>query len=189
MDLAWIYFQSPGVVGNSCLEYEAKAGTCTQKCDAGQAYGGNVTQFQSSNCFKLNSVADMQAEIVTNGPIQSGYTVYSDFYNYNSGVYIYDGTSPSEGGHAIRIIGWGTDSGVDYWLVANSWGTGFGIDGYFKIRRGTDEAGIESNAVAGMAVTAGVHAYEEYPSKISTSNTNTVHAVTVLLLVCLSYFN
>jgi C1A family cysteine protease len=33
------------------------------------------------------------------------------------------------GGHAIKIIGWGTDdkTGADYWLVANSWGPEFGM--------------------------------------------------------------
>ncbi len=63
------------------------------------------------------------------------------------------------GGHAVRILGWGVDKqGVDYWLVANSWGPEWGLDGFFKIRRGTNECGIESTPAAG--------AYEA-PSSVS----------------------
>merc|ERR1711970_1169222 len=49
------------------------------------------------------------------------------------------------GGHAVKMIGWGSESGTDYWLVANSWGTTqWGEGGFFKIKRGTNECGIES---------------------------------------------
>jgi cathepsin B len=39
---------------------------------------------------------------------------------------------------------------VPYWLVANSWNKGWGDDGFFKIKRGVDECGIEDMAVAGI---------------------------------------
>ena len=51
---------------------------------------------------------------------------------YKSGVYAHV-TGDYLGGHAIKIIGWGVQNGTDYWLCANSWDTGFGIDGYFMI--------------------------------------------------------
>ncbi|KAH7966903.1 hypothetical protein HPB49_020391 [Dermacentor silvarum] len=54
------------------------------------------------------------------------------------------------GGHAIRIIGWGTENGVPYWLVANSWNNDWGDKGYFKILRGQDECGIEDGIHAGI---------------------------------------
>ena len=44
------------------------------------------------------------------------------------------------GCHAIKIIGWGVENGSDYWLCANSWGTDWGLQGYFKIKQGV--AGI-----------------------------------------------
>ncbi|XP_003366683.1 dipeptidyl-peptidase 1, partial [Trichinella spiralis] len=50
--------------------------------------------------------------------------------------------------HAVIIVGYGTDEMTKekYWIVKNSWGRKFGEDGYFRIRRGTNECGIESLA-------------------------------------------
>mmetsp|Transcript_40188 Transcript_40188/g.87680 ORF Transcript_40188/g.87680 Transcript_40188/m.87680 type:complete len:984 (-) Transcript_40188:61-3012(-) len=48
------------------------------------------------------------------------------------------------GGHAVVLYGWGvTPTGVKYWWGRNSWSTKWGLDGLFKIRRGTNEARIE----------------------------------------------
>ncbi|KAH7967061.1 hypothetical protein HPB49_022084 [Dermacentor silvarum] len=52
--------------------------------------------------------------------------------------------------HAVRILGWGTENGVPYWLVANSWNQDWGDKGYFKIRRGNDECGIDDYISAGI---------------------------------------
>ena len=68
--------------------------------------------------------------------------VYEDFYAYKSGVYQHV-TGKQNGGHGVKLMGWGVDNGVKYWLVANSWGTVFGEQGYFKIKRGNNECGFE----------------------------------------------
>lgn len=54
------------------------------------------------------------------------------------------------GGHAVRILGWGVEDGVDYWLVANSWNRLWGENGYFKIIRGINNCGIEEFITAGL---------------------------------------
>lgn len=53
------------------------------------------------------------------------------------------------GGHAVKIIGWGVENDVPYWLVVNSWNEGWGDNGTFKILRGSNHAGIEGNIHAG----------------------------------------
>ena len=56
----------------------------------------------------------MQQEIMTFGPIEAAFDVYADFLSYKSGVYKHV-TGDLLGGHAIKIMGWGTENGEDYW--------------------------------------------------------------------------
>ena len=85
---------------------------------------------------------------MTNGPVEADFDVYDDFPSYKSGVYVK--TSDNYlGGHAIKILGWGSEGSVAYWLVANSWNPDWGDQGYFKIRRGTNECGIETDINGG----------------------------------------
>ena len=38
--------------------------------------------------------------------------------------------------HAVTIVGWGTESGIPYFLIKNSWGSHWGENGYVKVMRG-----------------------------------------------------
>merc|ERR1711908_183209 len=50
-----------------------------------------------------------------------------------------------------KIVGWGAEDGVKYWKVANSWNPYWGEKGYFRIKRGNSECGIEDNIAAAAA--------------------------------------
>lgn len=91
----------------------------------------------------------MQTEIMTHGPIEVDFTVYEDFLTYKSGVYEHT-TGKVLGGHAVKMMGWGTEGGKPYWLIANSWNEDWGDKGYFKILRGKNHCGIESDGVASI---------------------------------------
>jgi len=125
---------------------------CPSSCDANSTYKtpyqADKKKFATSYSI-ASDVTQIQQEIFTNGPVEAAFTVYQDFLAYKSGVYFYT-TGPELGGHAIKILGWGVENGVNYWLVANSWNVQWGNKGFFKIRRGTDECGIEDGVVAGL---------------------------------------
>lgn len=53
------------------------------------------------------------------------------------------------GSHAIKIIGWGIENDVPYWLCVNSWGKRWGEKGLFRISRGSNECEIISNVITG----------------------------------------
>lgn len=69
------------------------------------------------------------------------------FYTCRSIQYV---AGEALGGHAVRILGWGVEISTPYWLVANSWNTDWGDNGFFKILRGNNECGIEENIQAGL---------------------------------------
>jgi hypothetical protein len=62
------------------------------------------------------------------------------FGNYANGVF--SACTSKEINHAVLVVGYGTENGVDYWLVKNSWGPNWGNAGKIKMRRGTNECGI-----------------------------------------------
>ncbi|GMI46188.1 hypothetical protein TrCOL_g4033 [Triparma columacea] len=126
-------------------------------CDDGASdehgdFKSDKYSFKGTVEFYPNDVATIQNAIMTGGPVETAFTVYADFEDYTGGVYQHT-TNQSVGGHAVRIVGWGTDeeSGLDYWKVANSWNPYWGEEGYFRIIRGTNEGGIESQCVASSA--------------------------------------
>jgi len=90
------------------------------------------------------------AEIYKNGPVEASFDVYADFLTYKSGVYVHKPGNPFLGGHAIKVLGWGTLSGTPYWLCANSWNPDWGMNGFFMIKRGDDQCGIEDGMCAGL---------------------------------------
>ena len=124
---------------------------CVHMCVDGynSSYSEDKTYGKKAYSVKKN-VQQIQHEIMTNGPVEADFTVYSDFPNYKSGVYKRHSHQPV-GGHAIRLLGWGVEDGTPYWLAANSWNTDWGDNGYFKILRGSNECGIEGDINAGIA--------------------------------------
>eukprot|EP00434_Breviolum_minutum_P038384 symbB.v1.2.034047.t1/scaffold4326.1/size41202/2 len=88
----------------------------------------------------------IQQMIMQGGPVETAFTVYSDFELYTKGIYKHVSGSAA-GGHAVRMVGWGVDNGVKYWKIANSWNPYWGEKGFFRIIRGTNEGGIEDQVI------------------------------------------
>jgi cathepsin B len=153
LNLCWAYAANTGDVTEGCFPYVSGNGAvpaCPYKCKNGADWTGDKHKASNVKTF-TNEQAIMQ-EIYTNGPIQVGFSVYADFFNYKSGVYKHVSGS-LEGGHAVKNIGWGvTSDGTKYWIIANSWNTNWGMNGYFWILKGKNECGIESQGYAGTMV-------------------------------------
>ncbi len=104
-----------------------------------------------------NVASDEQSimhEIYRWGPITTGIMVFPDFMTGYDGTTIYthpDKTAQSIGGHCISVVGWGEaqqdGQTVKYWICRNSWGTDWGVKGYFKMQRGLTDVQLEQNCL------------------------------------------
>jgi len=134
----------------ACPSSEYPTPKCSKKCDsADYSKGYSSDKKKAASSYSVGSESDIMQEIYTYGPVTGAFSVYGDFPSYKSGVYSHKSGSML-GGHAIKIMGWGVENGVKYWLVANSWNEEWGDGGTFKILRGSDECGIESQVSAGQ---------------------------------------
>jgi cathepsin B len=66
----------------------------------------------------------MKQNLTLKGPLTATFKSLPDFFSYRSGIYLATSSCYSKGlSHSLLIIGFGSENGVDYWLVQNSWGT------------------------------------------------------------------
>ncbi|KRX05889.1 hypothetical protein PPERSA_03826 [Pseudocohnilembus persalinus] len=93
----------------------------------------------------------LKKQLYENGPI-SVLLNARQLSSYKKGVYSPKKCDPEILNHAVLLVGYGHDeeSGLDYWIVKNSWGTGWGLDGYFWIERGVGKCGINAQPVTGI---------------------------------------
>ncbi|CAJ0594042.1 unnamed protein product [Cylicocyclus nassatus] len=96
-----------------------------------------------------NDEKEIMYEIMTNGPVATTFMVYEDFEFYKTGVYEHT-SGWLVGLHAVRVIGWGVEGETPYWLIANTWNTDWGENGYFRFLRGKDHCKIEGRMKAVM---------------------------------------
>jgi len=140
-----------GIPTDSCVPYTSSAGSVAP-CPSSCSDGSQATYYKYESWEYCTGEAAMMAAVSTYGPVAVSMAVYSDFFSYNSGVYSWDGASGLAGYHAVKLVGYG----ADYWIVANSWGTSWGEDGYFRIAKGSDMCGIENGALDRACPLAGV---------------------------------
>ncbi|MGB2696997.1 MAG: C1 family peptidase [Candidatus Zixiibacteriota bacterium] len=124
-------FKRYGAVSESCMPYQAKDYIpCTQEeCDVVVKLKDWAYVDTSVNAIKT---------ALLQGPVHSCFSVYDDFFSYDSGCYQW-ASGGYAGGHCIVIVGWDDSEcdGEGAWICKNSWGPGWGsLGGYFKIKWG-----------------------------------------------------
>lgn len=189
VDRAWQYLRRVGVVNEGCYGYESgtteKVPACripkvaslqNLRCVADGAVYQRPDLYRTEPAYRISGKEeDIQWEIMTNGPVQAMMKVQRDLFMYGGGVYA--ASSFTQGGsatHSVRILGWGEEpsysgQSTKYWLVANSWGTQWGEDGLFRIRRGFNESDIETFV---LAVRARLYDYDKRQQRRTGRRTN-----------------
>jgi len=119
-----------GIDTETTYKYTAKDGTCKfNKANV----GATMTAFKD---VQAKSEPALQNAISSLGPISVAIDAsHSSFQFYSSGVYFEKACSPTQLDHGVLAVGYGTQSGSDYYIVKNSWGTSWGTQGYILMSR------------------------------------------------------
>ncbi|CAH8486110.1 unnamed protein product [Schistosoma intercalatum] len=89
----------------------------------------------------------LQKAVYHYGPISVAIDASLDLLFYKSGIFESRSCSSSLLNHAVLVVGYGTEHNKDYWLIKNSWGDKWGMNGYIKLRRNKHNmCGIATNA-------------------------------------------
>ncbi|KAL5864726.1 hypothetical protein ACOSQ3_002240 [Xanthoceras sorbifolium] len=133
MDDAFKFIQqNKGLTTEANYPYKGVDGTCNAKKEANHAANINGFEDVPSNNEKalLKAVAHQPVSVA----IDAG---EGDFQFYSSGVFT--GTCGTDLDHGVTAVGYGVNAdGTKYWLVKNSWGTGWGEEGYIRMQRDVD---------------------------------------------------
>jgi len=117
------FAQNTGIGEESCFPYTP----VNQPCKPCTPY------VKITGWAQVLTAADRKNILATKGPMIAGMAVYQDFSSYTSGVYKHV-SGALRGYHCIMVAGY--DDSQQCWICKNSWGTGWGESGWFKIGYG-----------------------------------------------------
>jgi len=124
---ALTHMKNTGIVKESCFAYTASNNSCSNKCSNWQ---NEILKVQNYNLISASAGYIKQA-VNDYGPVTVYMYVDDDFNYYLEGIYSHTLVTWTGGLHSITIVGY-NDSG-QYWICKNSWGTGWGESGYFRV--------------------------------------------------------
>jgi C1A family cysteine protease len=128
--------KSRGVCDEAHFPYASAFANGDPHCVSAPDRSSHIYRFNKSSWQVFD--AYRKDYLTHHGPMVACLTVYDDFFSYGGGVY-HHVTGIRAGGHCILVVGYSQSQGC--WICKNSWGTGWGEAGFFKIAYG--ECGID----------------------------------------------
>ena len=125
------FFVTSGLPLESCYPYTGGNGSCSNACANWQNDAYKISNYTWVVPYGSQQSADLLKNALNSyGPVVVTMAVYSDFMYYSSGIYSHV-TGYLEAYHAILLVGYDDVNGC--FIVKNSWGNGWGENGYFRI--------------------------------------------------------
>lgn len=136
-----------------CKYISSECNIGCQTCSTFSTFGGTcqyLSYFPNASIKAYGVISGLNKirnEILNYGPIACSINA-DPILNYSGGI-IDNPYSSKIQNHIVSIVGWGYDhkNGVSYWIIRNSWGEYWGEMGFFKLKLGENQLGIESECV------------------------------------------
>ncbi|XP_049865743.1 uncharacterized protein LOC126366611 [Pectinophora gossypiella] len=153
-----------GIESEDDYPYVATDGDC--KFD-GQKVAVKIT---GQKPYNLNDEEALRQTLVSDGPVSIAVDA-TDFQTYHRGIL--KSCRSREINHGVLLVGFGTESGVPFWIIKNSWGAGWGEKGYIRVKRGNNPCSILNDlaVTAEVAYDAEMH-FEAFIEKFNRSYTS-----------------
>merc|ERR1711934_230954 len=154
MDYAFSFYENVNIASESSYPYTAKDGSCKSSFTTAIPRG-SVTGYKD-----ISNEAGLLDAVSTVGPVSVAIEAdQSSFQYYSSGVLT--GSCGTSLDHGVLAVGFGSESGTNYWKVKNSWGASWGMNGYVLIERGVNKCGIASGPPSYPTVSGSTAAVSE----------------------------
>jgi cathepsin F len=138
--------QNGGLEGEADYPYVAQDTPCTEDKKKNKA---SISAFKVlSDSFAQPPVppmaeTDMAAALVSLGPLAIALNA-NKMQFYSHGIDNEKNCDPTALDHGVLAVGYGVENNVPYWIIKNSWGAGWGEQGYYRIKRGVGACGLNT---------------------------------------------
>merc|ERR1711936_84603 len=138
----WLKEKKPKLAHETTYPYKATKQSCSTTYK--QFYQG--VDISGAYWTESGDEETLKKLVATHGAVVTGVAAAGPFSQYKGGIFA-GCSSNAQQDHAVAVVGYGTEGGVDYWLVKNSWGTSWGEKGYIRVKRGVKMCGIGQSIV------------------------------------------
>merc|ERR1711935_23820 len=147
-------------------DYPYTSGTTMYTGDCGYDYPNSppAVSIKGYNTLSANDQDAVLTHLAEVGPLAVNVDA-TNWHDYSGGVFAGCSFSSSiEINHVVQLVGYGTDPSLgDYWLVRNSWGPGWGEEGYIRLQRQSQaECGTDSSPLSGTGCMGGPDSDEQH---------------------------
>ncbi|XP_045486396.1 procathepsin L [Pieris rapae] len=125
-----LYYKDNGAMAEKDYPYESQDSTCRYKKEKVK-----VTVKGCKNVKVDTDEEKLKNLLHEHGPLMMALDAVP-LGKYINGIIKSSDCKTNTLNHAILVVGYGTENGIPYWIVKNSWGQGWGEDGFFRIERG-----------------------------------------------------
>lgn len=138
-DGVWAYIKRRGLYPHDCVPYAGSKGAeCKTDCSEDKKL--HVLDY----CVKSGDTKGLKRELFNRGPLHAPMMLTDEFLVYKEGVFtptkrgqpVYDATGKPIV-HVVTLLGWGKSEGQPYWVIGNTWGSGWGEQGFARVAVGS----------------------------------------------------
>lgn len=143
-----------GGLMDNAFQYIQQAGGIETEADYSYTGRGGKCQFdESKSALKVVGFQDISSNedeiarvLHENGPLSVAVNA-TPFQFYTGGILKGNKRTcnPRMLNHGVTLVGYGEEDGTKFWIIKNSWGTGWGEEGYIRLERGCGACGVNTN--------------------------------------------